>query len=256
MLVVVHGFGEHCGRYEGLAGWFARRGFAVHAYDQRGHGRSPGDRGHVDRFDLLLDDLEGFMQLAAEQHPGLPSVLLGHSMGGLVTTTFVCERKPAIARFAVSGPALAISRAISPTRVRLARLMSRLCPRFGQEANLPLDGLSRDPMVVRRYVEDPLVHGRMSAALAAGMFDAQLRTARSAGHVEVPMLLLHGEDDPLCPVDGSRSFYAGLPRDAVIGSAIKTYPGLRHEIFNEPEREAVYADLLGWLDAEPGRWRG
>jgi len=116
--------------------------------------------------------------------------------------------------------------------------------------------LSRDVEVVRRYLEDPLVHGRVSAALAAGMMDAQLRTAAGAGRIPVPMLLLHGEDDRLCPVAGSRTFHDGLPHDRVAGSAIRTYAALRHEIFNEPEREAVYGDLLAWLEATPGAWPG
>jgi len=100
------------------------------------------------------------------------------------------------------------------------------------------------------------VHGRVSAAFAAGMMEAQRRTAASAERVHVPMLLLHGEDDALCPASGSRSFFAKLPTDRVAGSAIKTYPEMKHEIFNEYGREEVYADLLAWLDASPGRWTG
>lgn len=256
VMLIVHGFGEHCGRYEEIASWFARRGFAVHAFDQRGHGRTPGPRGHVDRFEVFLDDLGGFLVFVASAHPDLPRVLLGHSMGGLVATAFVCARQPAIDRFVVSGPALALAPGVSRSRLTLARWMRRILPRLSMEAGLDLDGLSRDPEVAQRYVADPLVHGRVTAAFGAGMMDTQLRTASSAARVHVPMLLLHGEDDPLCAVQGSRDFFQGLPRDRVPGSAIKTYPNLRHEIFNEPERVQVYADLLGWLDSPPGSWAG
>lgn len=248
VLVVVHGFGEHSGRYEEFASWFARRGFAVHAADLRGHGRTPGRRGHVADFELLLDDLDGLLAFVSQQHPGLATTLLGHSMGGLLTTAFVCERQPPIERFVVSGPALALSPDLSRTRMTIARLLRRVLPRLSMEAGLDSAGLSRDPEVVRRYLEDPLVHGRISAAMAAGMLDAQIRTAASANLVSVPMLLLHGESDPLCLVEGSRAFFEGLPRQRVAGSRLRTYPGLRHEIFNEPEKLQIYQDLLDWLD--------
>lgn len=253
VLLVVHGFGEHSGRYEDLARWFARRGFAVHAYDQRGHGRSPGPRGHVDRFDRLLDDLGRLRDAVSGDHPGLPLALVGHSMGGLVGTAFVCARQPDIDCLVVSGPALALSPDVSPMRLRLARWLRRVWPRLALEAGLDVEALSRDPEVVRRYVEDPLVHGRISAAFAAGMMDAQDAVGRSAERVHVPMLLLHGESDALCPVEGSRSFHRALPHDRVAGSRLVTYPELRHEIFNEPERETVYRDLLDWLDARTAR---
>jgi alpha-beta hydrolase superfamily lysophospholipase len=247
-LVVVHGFGEHSGRYEELASWLARRGIAVHAFDLRGHGRTPGKRGHVASFDLLLDDVATLIDRMSQEHPGLPRVLLGHSMGGLVSTAFVCERQPDIDRLVVSGPALALSPDISKGRLLLARWLRRILPRATLGAGLDSDGLSRDPDVIRRYESDPLVHGRVSASFGAGMLDAQLRTAASAVRVEVPMLLLHGEDDPLCLVQGSRDFFDGLPRDRVSGSRLRTYPGLKHEIFNEPERLQVYEDLFEWLD--------
>lgn len=253
VMVIVHGFGEHCGRYEEMAAWLARRGFAVHAYDQRGHGLTPGRRGCVESFDVFLDDLGAFLEFAQRSHFGKPLVLVGHSMGGLITSAFVCERQPVVDQVVLSGPALTLAPGVSRARLTMARAMSRVCPRFTLDAGLDENGLSRDPEVVKRYVEDPLVHGRVSAALGAGMMAAQLRTASSADRVHVPLLLLHGEEDPLCDVRGSRDFHAGLPHERVAGCALRTYPGLRHEIFNEPEREQVWSDLLGWLDAAPGR---
>lgn len=246
-LALVHGFGEHSGRYEELASWLARRGVAVHAFDLRGHGRTAGRRGHAASFDLLLDDVATMIDRVSVEHPGLPRVLLGHSMGGLLATAFVCERKPDIDRLVVSGPALALSPDISRVRLVLAQWLRRILPTLALDAGLDPNGLSRDPEVVRRYESDPLVHGRISAALAAGMLDAQARTAASAASVGVPMLLLHGEDDPLCLVQGSRDFFEALPADRVSGSRLRTYPGLKHEIFNEPERLQVYGDLFAWL---------
>lgn len=247
-LLLVHGFGEHCGRYEEMATWLAERGFAVHAYDHQGHGRSPGPRGHAQRFDDLLDDLEAFVDLVDEAHPDLSRILLGHSMGGLIVTALACERAPAIDLLVTSGPLLERARDFGMPKVLLARLLGRLLPRFGMQAGLDENALSRDPQVVRRYVEDPLVHGRMSAGLAAGILAAIQRTALAAARVRVPMLLLHGEDDRLCPASGSIAFHAKLPHHEVAGSRLHTYPNLRHEIFNEPEREKVWLDLVAWLE--------
>ena len=247
VLILVHGFGEHGGRYLELAHWFAERAFAVYAYDQAGHGRSPGPRGHVDRFGDLLDDLETLIDLVSRTHPGLERVLLGHSMGGLVVAALVCEREPSVDLLITSGAALTLSPDLSSGKLLLARILSRLLPRLSMNAGLDSEGLSRDPEVVRRYLADPLVHGSMSAAAGAGMMHQIQALKGAAARVSSPALILHGEADPLCLASGSRNFYAGLPHETVAGSALRIYPNLRHEIFNEPEREEIYADVLDWV---------
>jgi len=247
-LLLVHGYAEHSGRYDELAVWFASRGHAVHAYDQRGHGRSQGIRCHVRRFAEFLDDLGSVTESVREQHPALPLFLVGHSMGGLITLAFLAERQPRVAGAVVSGPALAVD-AVSPLRVALAKVLGRLAPRLPLGAGLDPQGLSRDPEVVRRYLEDPLVVRTMTASLGARMLDAARRTAAQAAQIHVPLLIVHGEEDPLCAPRGSQEFYAGVHSP---GSTLRLYSGLRHEIFNEPEREQVYRDLLQWLDGVPG----
>jgi alpha-beta hydrolase superfamily lysophospholipase len=227
-----------------MALWFARRGFAVHAYDHRGHGRSEGVRCHVEQFDDFLDDLAAVLDAVRSDHPELPITLVGHSMGGLVTLAFLAARRPRVASAVTSGPALALG-AVSPLRIALARALRRLLPRLALGSGLDLEGLSRDPEVVRRYLADPLIVRTMTASLGAELLAAAPGTLARAGDVEVPLLMLHGEEDPLCSVEGSRTFHAGL---RVPGSALRTYPKLRHEIFNEPEREAVWQDVLDWLE--------
>jgi alpha-beta hydrolase superfamily lysophospholipase len=250
VMLLVHGFGEHSGRYEEMAVWWAERGFAVHAYDHQGHGESPGPRGHADRFEDLLDDLEAFIAMVAASHVDLSRILVGHSMGGLLVTALACERAPAIDLLVTSGPALSISPDLSPLKMWLARMLGRIWPTLGMNAGLDASAISRDPDVVSRYLDDPLVHGRMTAGLGAGMLAAVRRSAASAASVRVPLLMLHGEADRLCLPSGSQAFYAGLPHDEVAGSRIHTYPNLMHEIFNEPEREQVWIDLLAWLDEQ------
>jgi alpha-beta hydrolase superfamily lysophospholipase len=243
-VVLVHGLAEHSGRYDHVAAWLSTRDCAVHAYDQRGHGESEGPRGHVGAFAELLDDLDAFLRLVRREHPDVPLALVGHSMGGLVTTALLAERKPDVACAVVSGPALEVPEHVSNAKRRAARWLRRVAPRLRMAAGLAPEHLSRDPEVVRGYVEDPLVFQRVTVSLASELLDAVSRTAGGAFQVQVPMLLLHGEADRLCPARGSRAFHAQLRGS---GHRLRIYPQLRHEIFNEPEHEQVLEDLLAWL---------
>jgi alpha-beta hydrolase superfamily lysophospholipase len=241
-VILVHGYGEHSGRYEETASDLARAGFEVHAYDQQGHGRSGGARGHVRRFEHLLDDLEGFVAAVRDERPPLPIVVVGHSMGGLVVAAYASQRNPKVAGVVASAAVLSMPEDVSPARVIAARVLKWLAPRLSLASQLDPEALSRDPEIVRAYLEDPLVQRKITASLASEMLSAMKRCA--AETVRVPMLLLHGEDDPICPVVGSRNFFERL---TVTQRELHTYPGLRHEIFNEPERAAVLGDLIGWI---------
>ena len=246
VLLVVHGFAEHSGRYEHFGAWFAARGCAVHAYDHQGHGRSEGVRGHVRRFGDFLDDLDAMLAAVRAEHPGLRPQLVGHSMGGLIVAASLCERAPDVAGAVTSGAALAISDDLSRGRILAARALRRVAPRLALASGLDPEGLSKDPEVVRAYVEDPLVFRRMTTSLAVELMGAIERTAGSADRVRAPLLMLHGEEDPICPVAGTRRFFERL---VVEPRRIQTYPGLRHEIFNEPEHARVFEDVLAWIQA-------
>ncbi len=250
VMILVHGYAEHTGRYDEMAMHFAERGFAVHAYDQAGHGRTAGPRGHVDRFDRLPEEAARFVERVGLDHPGLPITLVGHSMGGLVVATACAEHRPSVDRVVLSGPLLALGGGGLRQSLSLmaARVLSLVAPKVGFAAGLDLEGLSRDPEVIRRYVEDPYVKDRMSARFAAGMNATIDRTPAFAGRIERPMLILHGGLDPLAAPSGSEAFHAGLAPQIASESELKVYPDLRHEIFNEPEREAVWQDMLDWLD--------
>jgi acylglycerol lipase len=243
-LLLVHGLAEHSGRYEHFGAWFAERGCAVHAYDLIGHGRSEGARGHLRRFSDFLDDLDAMLQFVRERDPELPIVLVGHSVGGLVVTAFASERGPDVAGIATSGAALMLSSDVSPRTVALANALAPALPRLRLDAKIDPAGLSRSPEVVQAYGEDPLVFSKVTLSFAKSLFGAIRRSASAGSRIRVPMLLLHGEDDPICPVMGSRLLFSQLE---VGRAALTTYPGLRHEIFNEPEHEQVFEDLLGWL---------
>lgn len=245
VLLVVHGFGEHSGRYEDLGVWFAGRGCAVHAFDHRGHGRSGGVRTHVDRFACLLDDLAAFHAVVREEHPSAPITLLAHSMGGLIALAYLAERRPVVSSAIISGPALAGERAVPRSRVLLARALGRMAPKLRLAAGLDLTGLSRDEEVLRRYLADPLVERTMTASLGAELLAAGAATRARAADIATPVFLMHGKQDTLCPVVASEEFSAQL---VSAGSALRVYPELRHEIFNEPEREQVFADAWRWIE--------
>ena len=246
-MILVHGFAEHSGRYDEMAMHFAKRGFAVHAYDQSGHGRSAGPRGDVDRYDRLIDELVRFNEIVAAEHPGLPITLVGHSMGGLVAAATVAFRSPSIDRLVLSGALLELGADSPRWRELLARLLAPLGPRVGLAVGLDPSGLSRDPEVGRRYQADPFVKDHMSARFAAGMVSTLRSMRDAADRIDRPALILHGEMDPICPVAGSRTFHAGLSPATASASRLLVYPELRHEIFQEPERHQVWQDMLDWM---------
>jgi alpha-beta hydrolase superfamily lysophospholipase len=243
VIVLVHGFGEHSGRYEEFGTWFAGHGCAVHSFDQTGHGRSGGKRGHVRRFNEFLDDLDVFLELARSEHPSLPCALVGHSMGGLIAAAFARERAPEVDCLVTSGPLLVLGSGSGGAKLLLARVFNRIWPTFTSDAGITPELLSRDPEVGRRYLADPLVHSSMTAGLGVSLTDGVGRTAAGGAAIRVPCLMLHGAADRLCAPAGSEAFFAGVTTPK---SALKIYPELRHEIFNEPEREEVFRDILGW----------
>jgi alpha-beta hydrolase superfamily lysophospholipase len=248
-VLLVHGLAEHSGRYEGLAAWLAERGCAVHAYDHHGHGRSQGMPGHLRQFSDYLDDLEEVLRFVAKRHPDLPRFLVGHSLGGLIVSSLASQRRPDVAGIVTSGAAVQTGPAVSRASMFGARMLSRPLPKLRLSARLDPAGLCSDPEVVRRYVEDPLVFQKITLSTARELFAAMGAAIDGAHGIDRPVLMLHGEVDPICAVAGSRAFFDQL---RVTDRVLKTYPGLLHEIFNEPTRERVYEDVLAWLRQRKG----
>ena len=243
-LALVHGFAEHSGRYDHVGAWFATRDFAVHAYDHRGHGRSDGERGHVDSFSQLLDDLESFLDLVRGEHPELPLVLMGHSLGGLVVADAARRTKAGSALRRDLGAAAGVGPGRFADAVAHRAHAATLRATSPARCWHPLDDLSRDAEVGACYDDDPLVFKHATASFAAEALDAVARTGGAGMHVQVPLLLLHGEADRVCPPRGSRAFHGQLRGS---GHRLRVYPKLRHEILNEPEQEQVFEDVLAWV---------
>jgi alpha-beta hydrolase superfamily lysophospholipase len=250
-VLLVHGLGEHCGRYEALAGALNSHGWRVQSYDQRGHGRSEGRRGLIPADDSLLQDL-GHVVDVARAACAAPLVLLGHSMGGAVAARFVAEGlSPAPAAWwrpvdalVLSSPALDIG--ASAVQRALLALVPRVAPGLCIGNGLDPSWISRDPSVVSAYRHDPLVHDRISARLGRFLAQAGPAVQAQAARWNVPTLLMWaGADRCVAPV-GSERFAAAVPHGRLTARA---WPGLSHEIFNEPERAEVTDALLAWLDA-------
>jgi alpha-beta hydrolase superfamily lysophospholipase len=233
-----------------MAMHFARRGFAVHAYDQSGHGRSPGPRGDVDHFDRMLDELSAFIEFVSDQHANQPLCLVGHSMGGLVAASTCAFRSPAIDRLVLSGALLEIGPNNPAWKQVVARLLAPFGSWVGLAIGLDAEGLSRDPEVGRRYEADPYVKDRMTARFAAGMMNMIGRVRAAVAEIDCPVMILHGGADPMSPVSGSRALHARLSPSISSQSRLCIYPDLRHEIFQEPERGVVWQDMLDWIQDE------
>jgi alpha-beta hydrolase superfamily lysophospholipase len=243
-LILVHGLADHSGRYDHLGAWLATRQYAVHGFDLRGHGRSEGARCHVARFDELVSDLEAFLALVRGEHPEQRLFLLGHSLGGLVVATLLCERCVEVEGAVVSAVALELGLVPSSAQLRAMRLLRLVRPHTSLATRIDANALCRDPEVVRDYLEDPLVPRHMSVAMALEFLRAAQRTARRGAELKVPLLLLHGDMDSLCLPRGARTFYNQL---RVPGRRLLVYPKLRHELFNEPEQEQVCEDVNAWI---------
>jgi len=245
-VLLVHGLAEHTGRYEQLAARFNALGVAVVGPDHIGHGASPGQRAHIGRFSEYLEPLNSLRAQISDWYPNTPVFLLGHSMGGLIAAHLLLEKQQDYRGAMFSGPAFeAVDPAPAPV-IWLGRLLRYLTPKLGMLA-LSAEQVSRDPAVVADYIADPLVfNGKVSTGLGMALLDAMEEAVARASEILLPVYIAHGDADVMAAPSGSRAFYERL------GATDKTldfWPGLYHEIFNEPESEAVLSRYTDWLEA-------
>lgn len=245
VVLLVHGLGEHAGRYERVARRLNTWGFAVRGYDQYGHGESDGVRGALPTGDRLLADLADIVDSTrVRMSPDMPLVLLGHSMGGLVAALFVARRIRPVDALVLSSPAL--DAGFTPLQKFLLGVLPRFAPELRLGNGLDVRKLSHDPEVIAAYRADPRVHDRISARLAAFIAHAGPEVLAHAASWSVPTLLLYAGADALVSPAGSRAFTRAAPRGVVNSLCFES---LYHEIFNEPDPEPVFAALQRWLDA-------
>lgn len=245
MVVLVHGLGEHAGRYDHVARRLNQWGFAVRGYDQYGHGESGGTRGALPSATRYLDDLADIVDSARNRAGrGVPLVLLGHSMGGLVAASFTARGVMPVDGLVLSSPALGTR--MSAVQKLLLKIVPRIAPNFTVANGLDPGFISHDPAVVAAYRADPLVHDRVSGRLGRFIADEGPQVVARAPQWKVPTLLMFAGDDRLVDPAGSRAFAAAAPPAVV---TTQPFDGLWHEIFNERDAEPVFATLKQWLDA-------
>ncbi len=246
VVCLVHGLGEHSGRYAPLAAALNGAGFAVHAFDLRGHGKSGGKRGHTPSYDALLDDITCLLDDAEKKFPRAPLFLYGHSLGGNLVINYILRRPVERLTGAVAtGPWLRLAFEPPAYKVWLARTVGRLLPCLLQPNGLDPAMLSHDPEIVRAYVEDPLVHDRISSALFLGAYEAGLWALEHAADLPVPLLLMHGAADQLTSPKASEEFCQRAGKRCTF----RAWDGLYHEIHNEPQKEEVYRTVIAWLES-------
>jgi alpha-beta hydrolase superfamily lysophospholipase len=245
VVILAHGYAEHARRYDHVAERFGEGGLITYALDHRGHGRSGGKRVYLKDMSEYTDDFHHLVGIATAAHPELKRVVLGHSMGGGIVFAYGVEHPDDYAAMVLSGPAVYAQDAVSPVMITVAKVVGSVLPGLPVE-NLPADAVSRDPEVVAAYEADPLVHhGKLPAGIAKALIGVGETMPQRAASLTAPLLVVHGGQDKLIPVAGSRRL---LECVGPIDAHLKVYPELYHEVFNEPERAVVLDDVVSWIE--------
>lgn len=243
-IIVVHGFGEHSGRYRNLVAHFPLRGYTVYLYDQRGFGRSPGQRGYVDSWSDYRKDLRIFVNQVTQESPDLPRFLYSHSMGSAVSLSFCLEDPSGLAGHICSSPGIG-GFGVSPLMTGFARFMGMIAPRYTQENPINADLISRDKEWVDFILNDkPYGHGKMTARWAVGLLDTADWIQAHAAEWRIPLLMLHGTADGFASVEGSRRFISNVKYP---DARLIEYEGAYHELHNDICKHQVFADVDAWL---------
>ncbi len=248
VVCIVHGFNEHSTRYAHVAERLCHAGYAVLSYDELGHGKTTGKRGHAP-YEGLLESVKVILAEAETRFPGIKRFLWGHSMGGNVVTNYVLRRHPDIAGAVATGPLFKLGFEPPAFKVFLAKMMVNIYPAFTEKAELNSQGISRDKEEVRKYDADPFNHGKITAGTFLGFFEAGKWALAHAADLKTPMLVMHGTADQLTSAEGSKEFAAAAPKSLV---SFKLWEGYYHELHNEPEpdRSAAINYIINWLDGK------
>lgn len=245
VVALVHGHGEHVGRYVHVGKAFTKAGYVLIGFDLRGHGKSGGPRGHTSSYDALLDDMSDFLAQVSRRYPKLPKFIYGHSLGGNLVLNFTLRRKPEVAGAIVTAPWLKLAFKPSAVQVTLARIMNKIAPGFTQNSKLDTTALSHDAKVVKAYNEDSLVHDKVSARLYAGIHDSGIWALEHAAEFPIPLLIMHGTADRLTSAQASREFSERSGKKVTW----RAWEGWYHEIHNEPDKAEALKVMTAWMNA-------
>ncbi len=244
VVVLAHGYGEHCDRYGHVGEALAGAGYALYALDHHGHGRSDGGRGQLPGFDCYLNDFGALIEMAQSAHPGVKTFIYGHSMGGCIALNYALTRPENLAGVIATGSLLKFGVEPPALKTAFVKLLDKVVPNLTLSGDIDTSTICRDEAVVEAYVNDPLVHDQLSMRLGKEMMSRAAYALDHAGDLAIPALLMHGGADRLTSPLGTRLFVERVKHDDVTHIE---YEGLYHEIHNEPEQEKVIADIIAWL---------
>lgn len=244
-LIIVHGLGEHGGRYMNLVNPLVSKGYAIYALDHRGFGRSPGKKGFVNDWSEYREDLRIFVELVREKEGERPFFLFGHSMGGCMTCDYVLHYPDGLTGVILSAPA--VGKLDVPTLLAvLSAILSKIAPGVTVSTGLDASTISRDPAAVEAYINDPLVHDKGTPRLGTELPKTALRNMEHAAEFKPPLLMIHGEADGLVNVENTRQFFAKVTQP---DKKLIIYEGGYHESHNDIHHAQVAADIEAWLEA-------
>lgn len=250
LIIFVHGFGEHSGRYNHWAEKFNHTGMAMTAVDYRGHGKADGKRGHTGSMKLLMDDIQVLIEQSVKDFPGIPCFLYGHSMGGNLVLNYHLRRDANFFKGIISGsPWLKLAFEAPKITVILGKILVTIFPAVVTETNLVVEQISHDPVVQRAYRSDPLVHGYISLKLFDVITKGGIFVLQNYNRLKLPVLLMHGTADMITSYKAS--LYLGYKARQVI--SFKAWPGLFHELHNEFEKDEVFNHISQWINLQMQR---
>ncbi len=245
VVVLVHGLGEHIGRYNHVAKFLNQNQISVYGFDHRGHGKSSGKRGHIGSNQFFISDIDTMIDLAKQDNPGLPVFLYGHSLGGNMVLYYSLFKNPSITGIISTSPGIGTGEPVPPLKLMAAKILKTLLPAMTMDNGLDVNNLSHNPQVIKDYQEDPLVHPLISAKLAMLMFSNGDWIIENAGKFNLPLLLLQGEKDHIVNLDKTKQFAEKVPNSMI---TFKIFPELYHEMHNEYEQEQVLNFILNWIN--------
>jgi alpha-beta hydrolase superfamily lysophospholipase len=245
VICLIHGFGEHSGRYDHVAKFFNEQNIAVAAFDLRGHGESEGKRGHAPSFKSYLDDIYAFTKIIFLAYPRKPLILYGHSMGGNLVLNFLIKNDPLMfSGLIATGPWIRLAFEPKPILITLGKMMRKIYPSFTQPSGLIVEHLSKDPEVVKANINDPLINTSITASAGMGLTEAAAFLNTFKGLLVIPSLIMHGSEDLITSQPASEEF-AKRVKGVV---TYKKWDGMYHEIHNEPDKLLVFNAIMEWID--------
>jgi acylglycerol lipase len=243
VVVLIHGLGEHIQRYKEWADLFNRERIAFAGVDLPGHGLSDGKRGHIKNFKLTDEMIDILINECKMTFPDIPVFLYGHSMGGGILLDYLIRMAPKLKGAIVTSPWLKLSFEPTRSKIRLAAMIKNIFPTFIQPTGLIAEHISHDKVVVNKYKNDPLVHGKISVSLFHAITNAAANTLKNAALLKTPLLLIHGSDDKICSPDGSREFASKTKL-----AELKIWDGGYHELHNELFKQDVFNYIINWIN--------